>query len=721
MVLTLTVTPTFMTQLLALPTRDSKNINAKVMNLCADPTPDGKQRKRLKHHRTSLFRARFGKYRVLYNFNHRVVQALCVDTRDSVYDDIDDYVPEALPEIDDLPEIDLTTIDQPTATRWLFAGKPDVAPAAEPSVLPVAASTPAPSIPADDDRLSRAIDAKLLAALRIPEEHHDALLGITTVTDLIAAAVPQQIADRLFDVTMSPDIDRLIAGPSLEVTNPDDLDRIVDGDIVELLLHLDPDQERLVGLAVNAGGPVMVKGGPGSGKTTIAVRRVERVLAALRAEGVTEPRILFTTYTNALVSTTRQLLARALGDDVKWVTVETADRFARRIVERADGAPNMTSGADVLRLLPKARQAAGHPSGEGTIGRMSDAYLEAEIMKVIVAREVPDLAAYGGIERTGRRVPLRREQRAAVWAVWAELEKGLRGQGKLSWEMMRRRAATLVREGHPTVPEPYDAILVDEVQDLDPTVIRLLTELCPARSRLFLTADANQSIYGGSFNWRAVHADLRFQGRSGNLTRTHRTTYEIVRAASRYLATDATAPLDEITTTGDDDIPADRIADQFPRRGPEPVIRTVATSEIPAALVAFIRERTAAERVGLGGVAVLVPTSSYGESMARDLTKLGIRAQYARGEELDLSAPSVKITTLHSAKGLEFPIVALVGLHIELPPSIQRLAEAEAAEEWQKRRRIVYVGMTRAMRSLLVLVPKEASPLTAGLVSTSMV
>ncbi|CAA9542509.1 MAG: hypothetical protein AVDCRST_MAG33-152 [uncultured Thermomicrobiales bacterium] len=69
-----------------------------------------------------------------------------------------------------------------------------------------------------------------------------------------------------------------------------------------------------------------------------------------------------------------------------------------------------------------------------------------------------------------------------------------------------------------------------------------------------------------------------------------------------------------------------------------------------------------------------------------------------------------------SSKGLDFPIVALAGLHIELPPSIQRLAEAEAAEEWQKRRRIVYVGMTRAMRSLLVLVPKEVSPLTVGLV-----
>ncbi len=115
MVLTLTVTKIFMTQLFALPARDGKNINAKVLNLCTDPTPEGKQRKRLKHHRTTLFQARFGKYRVLCNFNSHVVQALCVDTRDSIYDDIDDYIPEALPEIEELTGIDAV---RPTPGRF---------------------------------------------------------------------------------------------------------------------------------------------------------------------------------------------------------------------------------------------------------------------------------------------------------------------------------------------------------------------------------------------------------------------------------------------------------------------------------------------------------------------------------------------------------------------------------------------------------------------------
>ena len=214
------------------------------------------------------------------------------------------------------------------------------------------------------------------------------------------------------------------------------------------------------------------------------------------------------------------------------------------------------------------------------------------------------------------------------------------------------------------------------------------------------------------------HLDLRFQGRSGNLTRSHRTTYEIVRLASGFLATDPDAPLDEIAAATVDDGTAARIADQFPRRGPEPRIDVLESPEdAPAGLARFIRAETVAQKVGLGGVAILVPTNSYGETLKRELEKLDIRAEAVRRDEIDLSSPTVKITTLQSSKGLEFPVVAIAGLHVEIPPGIQGRSAEEQSEEWQRRRRLLYVGMTRAMRSLLVLVPAEPSPLTAGLVA----
>jgi len=57
----------------------------------------------------------------------------------------------------------------------------------------------------------------------------------------------------------------------------------------------------------------------------------------------------------------------------------------------------------------------------------------------------------------------------------------------------------------------------------------------------------------------------------------------------------------------------------------------------------------------------------------------------------------VPMMTLHTAKGLEFPVVFLVGLEDGVFPSNRSLLEAEQMEE---ERRICYVGMTRAQQQL---------------------
>lgn len=58
---------------------------------------------------------------------------------------------------------------------------------------------------------------------------------------------------------------------------------------------------------------------------------------------------------------------------------------------------------------------------------------------------------------------------------------------------------------------------------------------------------------------------------------------------------------------------------------------------------------------------------------------------------------SVQLMTLHSAKGLEFPLVFMAGMEENLFPHVNSLQEADGLEE---ERRLAYVGITRAMQQL---------------------
>lgn len=74
-------------------------------------------------------------------------------------------------------------------------------------------------------------------------------------------------------------------------------------------------------------------------------------------------------------------------------------------------------------------------------------------------------------------------------------------------------------------------------------------------------------------------------------------------------------------------------------------------------------------------------------------------------DSMDESEDRIILMTLHSAKGLEFPYVYLVGMEDGLFPSMMSLMEGpEALEE---ERRLCYVGITRAEKRLTLTAAKS--------------
>ncbi len=101
---------------------------------------------------------------------------------------------------------------------------------------------------------------------------------------------------------------------------------------------------------------------------------------------------------------------------------------------------------------------------------------------------------------------------------------------------------------------------------------------------------------------------------------------------------------------------------------------------------------TGKERIN--NLAVLADNASSYESLEEFLADAALMSSADEVSGKD----SVTLMTLHAAKGLEFPVVFMVGLEEGLFPSSRAEEEAELEEE----RRLAYVGMTRAMQDLFL-------------------
>lgn len=682
----ITQKPDFLQAMLALPPKEVHQVLEKINQLMQDPTPDAKVKKQLKYLNGKLHRIRSGDYRIFYTFEQPYISILALRRRDDdTYDE--DFDVEFLGGLD--PQFDTTQhvkTAQPDWEHFLASKEPAKKPLPEP------------------------ITTEILMNLKIPKECHSRLLPITTDDDLLACpGIPEEYLLKINEYMFERPLVQVLQQPDFILNDVQDLLRYKEGELLGFLLKLSPEQEKYVSWGMNATGPTLLKGGPGTGKSTIALYRVRALVQEMRKKGPDDFRILFTTYTNALVKSSEQLLRQLLGDDMRYVQVQTADKITMQLLGRVGATANYIDSNYLLNLMRQAVKQVEFTGNtlqqraqQEALQRLSADYLEQEINQVIIARQIKSLQAYQAAARPGRKVGLNAMQRQAVWSVYQKLKELLVERKMETWQQARAKAADMVMAG--MVGLNYDAVVIDEAQDLDPSALRLLVRLCDKPNRIFITADANQSIYGSGFNWSDIHEHLKFQGRTSILCINYRSTREIGEAAQSYLAAGL--------------LDSEQVERIYVNNGPLPGVRAIHSGGQEVQLLARFLPAAAHEfRLSTGACAVLCPTAKAGKALAAELTQRGVEATFMASHELNLTQPGVKVLTLKSAKGLEFPIVALAGFsdspwYTGVP---KNFSPEERDEYLAVDRRSMFVGMTRAMRMLLITIPVGAKgPLLEG-------
>ncbi|WP_407288167.1 UvrD-helicase domain-containing protein [Streptomyces sp. BP-8] len=491
-------------------------------------------------------------------------------------------------------------------------------------------------------------------------------------------------------------------------------------------LFLHPEQKRLA--TGDFKGSAKVTGGPGTGKTVVALHRVRHLVDRL-PPGHSRP-VLLTTYNTNLALDLKERL-RQLGGDalLRRVDVKSVDALAREIVQEARidlGRPIDDDAA--MNLWHTVLAETGRFEYDAD-------FLDTEFRHVIVGGGCGSWDAYRRVSRAGR-PRITTAQRHDIWQLVLAYKAHLESPPRQTTYALIADAAAAIEQRRMTRTEEqarykkelggrdlvhretgsgmwlkprYQHIVVDEAQDLSASHWRMLRAMVrKGPNDIFLAGDAHQRIYGS----RVVlsHQGIEVRGRaSRRLTLNYRTTRQILGSANRLIEGAAFDDLD----TGADTLVGYRsvltgLAPQL-WRAPDRLTEM-------RAVAMLVKERHDSYGTPYSAMAVSVPDGSSAQEFANVLARepLGIPVVELGREGVRADLDAVRIGTMHRFKGLEFQRVFLTSVGEGQVPH-QRIEQYRRTypdryrQEEQRARSLVFVAATRARDELVITWSGKAS------------
>lgn len=485
------------------------------------------------------------------------------------------------------------------------------------------------------------------------------------------------------------------------------------------IMKLNVEQRRIVELEPS--GQMLVKGVAGSGKTTVAIRRINFLKTHYCHEQ--DDQILLVTYNKTLLNYIKfqyERLADLVEEDFQQffsanpnVVISTIDSlmykafrdYTKRTRVKVEIAPKPVEHQAMLAAIHEVKKSFPNVK---LLSPKNSGFLLDEV-QWMASCLIEDVEAYQQMDRIGRasgdsstpqKLLKNSELREAIFALSQTFTNILKKQGFVTFKQMNLLA---LRQVHEVPSKIFTHVIIDESQDLTRVQLEFLKALYKEKnhSSLLFVADNTQSIYSHSWlgkgrPYTTIGYDM--SGKSRALSKNYRTTTEISTAAFDLIEADET-----IRSNLDFVKPA-----LIDRHGHPPIYRFFNT---PTKQLEFLVEeiRQLHNDYDLREICLVARNNHLLESLSVGLEQAGIATEILQSQEPNFESDKVKLVTMHSIKGLEFKVIFLVDLNQGVIPNDRYTDLEDQNTVDSDERKLLYVGMTRANELLYMSSVKKPS------------
>jgi UvrD-like helicase C-terminal domain/Nuclease-related domain/AAA domain len=242
----------------------------------------------------------------------------------------------------------------------------------------------------------------------------------------------------------------------------------------------------------------------------------------------------------------------------------------------------------------------------------------------------------------------------------------------------------------------YGAVMLDEGHDFKPEWLKLIAQMVnPETNSLLILYDDAQNLYGEQrtkkFSFKSV--GIQAQGRTTIFKLNYRNTAQVLGVAYEF-AKEVMQP----TETQDDDQQILVEPTSAGRQGPKPDLIRLPSFKHEVDYLAGRVQQLHERDIPWNEIAIIYRSNFMGDRIYKDFQQAQIPIEWVNADSDSRNyhpdEQSIKLITMYSSKGLEFPVVLIPGIGF-MPDQYGHGTPEEEA-------RLLYVAMTRAIEQLIM-------------------